>query len=78
MTRNGSTVDARFLLIREHDQNAPNREETETATFAFGRLWESEAQFGNSGFERVSLHRLGQDQAACIEFTERAVLPKFS
>ena len=163
-------------MIREYDQDAPNREETETATFALGCFWGPEAQFGDgfittspkeefverfeadgdgpiyggmkvcwaesdqealetavewwlnafadvsgtelatpkhyqeasqsvdeddaeeaiaygpdpdpyvekirefadAGFERVYLHHLGQDQAAFIEFMERAVLPEFS
>ena len=65
-------------MIRDYDQDAPNREETETAMFALGCFWGLEAQFGDAGFERVSLHHLGQDRTAFIEFVERAVLPECS
>ena len=33
-------------MIREYDRNAPDRDETETATFALGCFWGPEAQFG--------------------------------
>lgn len=33
-------------LIRQYDQLAPTREETETATFALGCFWGPDAQFG--------------------------------
>ena len=32
--------------IREYDRNAPDRDQTETATFALGCFWGPEAQFG--------------------------------
>jgi peptide-methionine (S)-S-oxide reductase len=32
--------------IREHDRDAPERDETDTATFALGCFWGPEAQFG--------------------------------
>jgi peptide-methionine (S)-S-oxide reductase len=33
-------------MIREYDRNAPDGDETETATFALGCFWGPEAQFG--------------------------------
>lgn len=33
-------------MIREYDRKAPDRDETETATFALGCFWGPEAQFG--------------------------------
>lgn len=33
-------------MIREHDRNALDRDETDTATFALGCFWGPEAQFG--------------------------------
>lgn len=34
------------ITIREYDQDAPDQDETETATFALGCFWGPEAQFG--------------------------------
>ena len=78
MTRIDSTGDARFLLIRECNQDAPNRAETETTTFALGCSWRPEAQFADAGFEFVSLHHLGQGQGALIECMQRTVPPESS